>query len=174
MLCVRAVARKATTMKDDSPDRDLSVTTVRDHAAGIPAVAVALRQALRQMGPMRTARTLTRVNQHGGFDCMSCAWPDPDHRHAAEFCENGAKAVAEEATKARDLMADAALEALRASSRLAEEQGRDLSGGEKADRETPARQRGFGKRGFGKDAERGERDDERERILKPPGRDFTP
>ena len=88
-------------MKDDSPDRDLSVTTVRDHAAGIPAVAVALRQALRQMGPMRTARTLTRVNQHGGFDCMSCAWPDPDHRHAAEFCENGAKAVAEEATKAR-------------------------------------------------------------------------
>ena len=80
----------------------------------------------------------------------------------------------QEATKARDLMADAALEALRASSRLAEEQGRDLSGGEKADRETPARQRGFGKRGFGKDAERGERDDERERILKPPGRDFTP
>ena len=55
------------------------------------------------MGPTRTARTLLRLNQAEGFDCMSCAWPDPDvgHRHTAEFCENGAKAVAEEATKAR-------------------------------------------------------------------------
>ena len=44
-----------------------------------------------------------KLNQTDGFDCMSCAWPDPDpeHRHKAEFCENGAKAVAEEATTAR-------------------------------------------------------------------------
>ena len=55
------------------------------------------------MGPVRTAQTLLKLNQADGFDCMSCAWPDPDaeHRHAAEFCENGAKAVAEEATKDR-------------------------------------------------------------------------
>lgn len=55
------------------------------------------------MGIATTARTLTQLNQSDGFDCMSCAWPDPDpeHRHSAEFCENGAKAVAEEATKAR-------------------------------------------------------------------------
>ena len=55
------------------------------------------------MGPNRTARTLLKLNQEDGFDCMSCAWPDPDvgHRHTAEFCENGAKAVAEEATTAR-------------------------------------------------------------------------
>jgi formate dehydrogenase major subunit len=47
--------------------------------------------------------TLLRLNQAEGFDCMSCAWPDPEvgHRHTAEFCENGAKAVAEEATTAR-------------------------------------------------------------------------
>ena len=55
------------------------------------------------MGPARSARTLLKLDQADGFDCMSCAWPDPDvgHRHTAEFCENGAKAVAEEATKAR-------------------------------------------------------------------------
>ncbi|TWH01740.1 hypothetical protein L615_001600000320 [Nocardioides sp. J9] len=53
------------------------------------------------MGLMRAARTLTQVNQKGGFDCQGCAWPDPEHRHSGEFCENGAKAVTEEATKQR-------------------------------------------------------------------------
>ncbi|HEY8318278.1 MAG TPA: FdhF/YdeP family oxidoreductase, partial [Amnibacterium sp.] len=49
-----------------------------------------------------TAKTLLKVNQVTGFDCMGCAWPDPAHRrHTAEFCENGAKAVAEEATTRR-------------------------------------------------------------------------
>jgi molybdopterin-dependent oxidoreductase alpha subunit len=68
----------------------------------MPAVASAIRQALTQMGPARTYKTLTELNQRDGFDCPGCAWPDPDgHRHAAEFCENGAKAVAEEATTRR-------------------------------------------------------------------------
>lgn len=82
---------------------DLRVTPAVDHAAGVRGVAVAMKHALSEMGPTRTARTLSRVNQVDGFDCMSCAWPDPDpeHRHSAEFCENGAKAVAEEGTKAR-------------------------------------------------------------------------
>jgi formate dehydrogenase major subunit len=55
------------------------------------------------MGPRRSVRTLLNLNQVEGFDCMSCAWPDPDpgHRHTAEFCENGAKAVAEEAITTR-------------------------------------------------------------------------
>ena len=57
--------------------------------------------ALKAMGPARAARTLARVNQKDGFDCPGCAWPESDHRHVAEFCENGVKAVAEEATKAR-------------------------------------------------------------------------
>ena len=44
-----------------------------------------------------------KLNQADGFDCQGCAWPDPapGHRHTAEFCENGAKAVAEEATVKR-------------------------------------------------------------------------
>jgi molybdopterin-dependent oxidoreductase alpha subunit len=55
------------------------------------------------MGVVRTGRALGRLNQVEGFDCMSCAWPDedPDHRSAAAFCESGAKAVAEEATRER-------------------------------------------------------------------------
>ncbi|MFC4499134.1 MULTISPECIES: FdhF/YdeP family oxidoreductase [Streptomyces] len=70
-------------------------------AAGLPAVGHSLRMAQQQMGVKRTALTLLRVNQKNGFDCPGCAWPEPDHRHAAEFCENGAKAVAEEATLRR-------------------------------------------------------------------------
>jgi len=57
--------------------------------------------ALDQMGVVRSVRTLLKVNQADGFDCPGCAWPDPDHRSKAEFCENGAKAVAEEATTRR-------------------------------------------------------------------------
>ncbi len=62
-----------------------------------------MKRALEHMGVVRTAETLLQLNQAEGFDCMSCAWPDPEpgHRHAAEFCENGAKAVAEEATRDR-------------------------------------------------------------------------
>ncbi|MER5192618.1 FdhF/YdeP family oxidoreductase [Streptomyces sp. NPDC002755] len=70
-------------------------------AAGLPAVGHSLRIAQQQMGVKRTALTLLRVNQKNGFDCPGCAWPEPEHRHTAEFCENGAKAVAEEATLRR-------------------------------------------------------------------------
>src|SRR6478609_2970132 len=70
-------------------------------AAGLPAVAHSLRIAQQQMGVRRTAQTLLKVNQKDGFDCPGCAWPEGDKRHIAEFCENGAKAVAEEATLRR-------------------------------------------------------------------------
>ena len=72
-------------------------------AAGVTGVRVALQRAVSHMGLARSTRTLLKLNQTDGFDCMSCAWPDPDpeHRHTAEFCENGAKAVAEEATRER-------------------------------------------------------------------------
>ncbi|MEU0672522.1 FdhF/YdeP family oxidoreductase [Streptomyces sp. NPDC006172] len=70
-------------------------------AAGLPAVGHSLRIAQQQMGVRRTALTLLRINQKDGFDCPGCAWPEPEHRHTAEFCENGAKAVAEEATLRR-------------------------------------------------------------------------
>ncbi|MCX4746771.1 FdhF/YdeP family oxidoreductase [Kitasatospora sp. NBC_01287] len=70
-------------------------------AAGLKAVRQSLKMAHEQMSPGRTLATLTKVNQHGGFDCPGCAWPEPDKPHTAEFCENGAKAVAEEATERR-------------------------------------------------------------------------
>ncbi|WP_103503739.1 MULTISPECIES: FdhF/YdeP family oxidoreductase [unclassified Streptomyces] len=73
----------------------------QDSAAGLPAIARSLDMARREMGVRRTALTLLNVNQHGGFDCPGCAWPEPDKPHTAEFCENGAKAVAEEATVLR-------------------------------------------------------------------------
>ncbi|NKY89231.1 FdhF/YdeP family oxidoreductase [Nocardia veterana] len=83
----------------DIDEADLSVSPPKDQAAGVTAVAVALERAVEEMGVLRTARTLARVNQRHGFDCPGCAWPEPTgHRRPAEFCENGAKAVAEEAT----------------------------------------------------------------------------
>ncbi|PTL84577.1 FdhF/YdeP family oxidoreductase [Vitiosangium sp. GDMCC 1.1324] len=70
-------------------------------AGGVAAVVSAMKHAWGEMGPVRGSRTLLQVNQKHGFDCPGCAWPDPKHRSAFEFCENGAKAVAEEATTAR-------------------------------------------------------------------------
>jgi molybdopterin-dependent oxidoreductase alpha subunit len=69
-------------------------------AAGIPAVSSSAIHGITKMGLRKTVRTLTMVNQQEGFDCPGCAWPDPDHRTTFEFCENGAKAVADEAMKA--------------------------------------------------------------------------
>jgi molybdopterin-dependent oxidoreductase alpha subunit len=70
-------------------------------AVGIPAILSSTKLALSEMGPVRATRTLTKVNHTDGFDCPSCAWPDPDpdQRKLAEFCENGARAVAWEATR---------------------------------------------------------------------------
>ena len=70
-------------------------------AAGIPAVTSSMKHGIQNMGLARSVKTLTMVNQKAGFDCPGCAWPDPEHRTQFEFCENGAKAVADEATKAR-------------------------------------------------------------------------
>src|ERR1041384_4183283 len=61
-----------------------------------------MKHTARETGLVRGTRTLLKVNQKDGFDCPGCAWPDPDGERAhAEFCENGAKAVAEEATTRR-------------------------------------------------------------------------
>ena len=90
--------------KAPTGDIDESLVTVgapADHAVGIPAVLNSLRIGVEQMGIARTVETLRLVNQKDGFDCPGCAWPEEDRRHAAEFCENGAKAVAEEATLRR-------------------------------------------------------------------------
>jgi molybdopterin-dependent oxidoreductase alpha subunit len=89
--------------REDSGDRDLQVGEPERVAAGLRGVTAGLAASLAQQGVRRSALTLLRVNQPGGFDCPGCAWPEPapGHRSHAEFCENGAKAVAEEATLRR-------------------------------------------------------------------------
>ncbi|MGA2017333.1 MAG: FdhF/YdeP family oxidoreductase [Opitutaceae bacterium] len=68
-------------------------------AAGIGGVYSTMATSFREMGVLRSAKLLLKINKKDGFDCQSCAWPTPDgDRHVAEFCENGAKALADEAT----------------------------------------------------------------------------
>jgi molybdopterin-dependent oxidoreductase alpha subunit len=69
-------------------------------AAGLKAIATATKYVVGRMGIVRGTSSLLRLNQIDGFDCQSCAWPSPDdRRHAAEFCENGAKALSDEGTR---------------------------------------------------------------------------
>ncbi len=79
----------------------LQVDAPKTVAAGIPAVLSTMRHAARQTGMWRGTKLLLRINQQGGYDCQSCAWPNPEHRHTAEFCENGAKAALDEGTTKR-------------------------------------------------------------------------
>ncbi len=94
-----------TTKAPGDDDRDdevgLKVGRRKHSAAGIPGVVASMRHAQAQLGPTRTAKTLLKLNQPDGFDCPGCAWPDPGKTSHFEFCENGAKAIAEEATVRR-------------------------------------------------------------------------
>ena len=69
-------------------------------AAGIPAVLSSAKHLLHEMDVIRGMKALLHLNQKHGFDCPGCAWPDPDDDRSAiaEYCENGVKAIAEEAT----------------------------------------------------------------------------
>ena len=89
-------------MPADTPNQ-LRVEQPETTAVGIPAIRHALKIAVNEMGVARSAKALLSLNQTDGFDCPSCAWPDPKSgdRSFAEFCENGAKATAWEATRAR-------------------------------------------------------------------------
>ena len=71
-------------------------------AGGIPSIIATAKTTWAEMGVSRGVRTLLRLNQKTGFDCPGCAWPEPDdERSHIEFCENGAKHVADEATTKR-------------------------------------------------------------------------
>jgi molybdopterin-dependent oxidoreductase alpha subunit len=73
---------------------------IKTIAAGIPAVVSSMEKVIGEAGLSRGMKGLWQLNRKGGFDCPSCAWPDPDDERSgvAEYCENGARAVAEEAT----------------------------------------------------------------------------
>ena len=78
----------------------LKITEPKKVAAGIPAVKSSLHHIRKEMPLGKGLKVLNLLNQHDGIDCPGCAWPDPDDERSrlGEYCENGAKAVAEEAT----------------------------------------------------------------------------
>ncbi|THH41024.1 FdhF/YdeP family oxidoreductase [Neolewinella litorea] len=88
-----------------TPERltGLEIKSPSSVAAGLPALRYSLKHVTEHMHLGEGLQTLARLNQKGGFDCPGCAWPDPDGSRApmAEYCENGVKAIAEEATKRR-------------------------------------------------------------------------
>lgn len=79
---------------------NLKLTEKKEKAAGIPAVISSIQHISEELGIWQGIKLLNKMNQKHGFDCPGCAWPDPDHNRSklGEYCENGAKAIAEEAT----------------------------------------------------------------------------
>jgi molybdopterin-dependent oxidoreductase alpha subunit len=92
-------------MNELTPERlhDLELRKPQTKAAGLPALKYSLKHVDEHMHYGDGLQTLAKLNQKGGFDCPGCAWPDPDDSRTpmAEYCENGVKAIAEEATKRR-------------------------------------------------------------------------
>lgn len=81
----------------------IQLKNIPKSAVGLPAIKSAISHIKEEVGLVKGIGLLAKLNQTNGFDCPGCAWPDPDEKRAflAEYCENGAKAVAEEATKNR-------------------------------------------------------------------------
>lgn len=86
------------------PEEFTGIKTIApaEKAAGIKGISTALKHLSQEMGLFKGLQVMAKVNQINGIDCPGCAWPDPKHRSSlGEYCENGAKAIAEEATKAQ-------------------------------------------------------------------------
>jgi molybdopterin-dependent oxidoreductase alpha subunit len=79
----------------------LHQTPMQHKAVGVPAIVSSFKQMLKYMSAKDAVKTSFALNQKGGFDCPGCAWPDPDDERSSlgEYCENGIKAIAEEAQK---------------------------------------------------------------------------
>ncbi|NNL00994.1 MAG: FdhF/YdeP family oxidoreductase [Eudoraea sp.] len=78
---------------------NIQITDPKPYAAGKEGIAAAMKHSFKEMGVFRAMSTLLHMNQKDGFDCPSCAWPDPEKpSRLGEYCENGAKALADEAT----------------------------------------------------------------------------
>lgn len=77
---------------------DIAVGTGRASVATSKKCGIERMGGLRPYGP-----SYATLNPVDGFDCQGCAWldPPPGERKTAKFCENGATAVAEEATLRR-------------------------------------------------------------------------
>jgi len=82
--------------------REVKIKNAKTNAVGFPAIKSTGRTIFKNTHPNKAIKTLLKLNQIDGCDCPSCAWPDPDPQDRskiAEYCENGAKAIAWEATK---------------------------------------------------------------------------
>lgn len=92
---------KKTTAQPSEKLTGIQLIDVPKSAVGFKAIKSALTHIKDEVGLIKGIGLLKNLNQKNGFDCPGCAWPDPDEKRAflAEYCENGAKAVAEEATK---------------------------------------------------------------------------
>ncbi len=93
---------KVTDPNPENPERFLKLRLAKPKtvAAGMTAVYSSAKHVFGEMDVARGMKALLALNQKDGFDCPGCAWPDPDgvRSKIAEYCENGAKAIAEEAT----------------------------------------------------------------------------
>jgi len=100
---VPASASSSPQAQQPSDTAGVVVSSVSDAAGGLGAITQTWKQLQTHTGFIRGTKALLRVNQPGGFDCPGCAWPEPesDARPTLEFCENGVKAVAWEATRSR-------------------------------------------------------------------------
>lgn len=89
-------------IKAENPEEltNLKLGKPKKVAAGIPAVLSSAKHIFKAMDMPRGLKAMANLNQKNGTDCPGCAWPDPDDERSsfAEYCENGAKAIAEEAT----------------------------------------------------------------------------
>jgi molybdopterin-dependent oxidoreductase alpha subunit len=95
---------KASIPSAQSPEESslIQIEPLSKVAGGIRSIVATAKTTWEEMGVSRGVRTLMKLNQVGGFDCPGCAWPEPDDaRSHAEFCEEGAKHVADEATTKR-------------------------------------------------------------------------
>jgi molybdopterin-dependent oxidoreductase alpha subunit len=100
---------------------DIHLAELPRSAGGLGAITSTTGFLSRETGLVRGGKALLRMNQEDGFDCPGCAWPEPEvaARSRLEFCENGAKALAEEATTRRataELFAERSIDELRACS----------------------------------------------------------
>lgn len=86
----------------ESPEEftNIEISESKKMAAGMPAVFSSVKHILEEMSFLKGFNILNKLNQKGGVDCPGCAWPDPDDERSilGEYCENGVKAIAEEAT----------------------------------------------------------------------------
>ena len=92
---------KKTTAQPPEKLTGIQLIDIPTSAVGAKAIKSALKHIKDEVGIIKGIGLLKNLNQKFGFDCPGCAWPDPDAKRSflAEYCENGAKAVAEEATK---------------------------------------------------------------------------